>query len=118
MTSGWTPPTTSDHGLDELLRLLNQANVIVHAFDGVISHWSAGCEAMYGWRRDEAVGMVIHNLLATQFSEPVDQIRAALRTVGTWKGELIHRHKRGHMVPVSSQLSCSALGSSDNLVIV
>ena len=118
MIRGWTPPLTSDHGLDEVVRVLDQATIIVHGFDAPITRWSSGSENLYGWSREEAVGKIVNELLATEYPEPADFIRHALRTNGTWRGELIHRHKRGYAIPVSSQISCMAIGTVDNLVVV
>lgn len=43
------PPVIGDEGLDEIARVLDGANVIVHGFDGIISRWTTGCEQLYGW---------------------------------------------------------------------
>jgi len=118
MSPASMPPVTSDHGLDELVRILNEATIIVHGFDRPITRWSAGAERLYGWSSREAVGKIVSELLATEYPEPADFIRHALRSRGSWRGELIHRHKRGHMIPVSSHITCMGLGSADNLVVV
>jgi PAS domain S-box-containing protein len=118
MTPGWTPPLTSEEGLDEVVRVLDQATIIVHGFDAPITRWSSGSERLYGWTRQEAVGRIVSEMLATEYPEPADSIRHSLRTRGTWRGEMIHHHKRGHAVPISSQMSCMAIGSPSNLVIV
>jgi PAS domain S-box-containing protein len=118
MTLGWTLPLTSEQGLDEVVRTLDQANIIVHGFDGVISRWSSGSAALYGWSREEAVGRVVNELLATNYSEPVEDILSCLKSEGAWKGELMHRHKRGHSIPVSCQMSCTGVMAPDNLAIV
>lgn len=60
-----TKPATETE-LVEIARLLDGANLIIHGFDGVISRWTGGCETLYGWSREEAVGQVVHELLATQ----------------------------------------------------
>lgn len=54
---------TSDFSLDEITRVLDSANIIVHGVDGIIRRWTSGCEALYGWTREEAVGRVVHELL-------------------------------------------------------
>jgi PAS domain S-box-containing protein len=92
-----------DEGLDEIARVLDGASVIVHGLDGVVKHWTTGCEQLYGWRRAEAVGQVVHNLLATVFPEPLEDIRTQVANLGTWQGELAHRHKDGHTVSAASR---------------
>jgi PAS domain S-box-containing protein len=118
MSPDFVLPVTSQQGLDELVRTLDQATIIVHGFDRPIQRWSSGAERLYGWSREEAVGAIVSELLATEYAEPSDNIRFALRSRGAWRGELVHRHKRGHLVPVSSHITCMRLVSSDELVVV
>ncbi|WP_216849908.1 PAS domain-containing sensor histidine kinase [Acidisoma sp. L85] len=94
---------TSGHSLDEIVRILDSANIIVHGFDGVISRWTTGCEELYGWSREEAVGRIVHEFLETDFLEPLESIRAHLRDSDIWKGELTHRHKDGRAIFVASR---------------
>lgn len=94
---------TSEFSLDEIARILDSANIIVHGFDGVITRWTSGCEDLYGWTRAEALGRVAHDLLETVFPEPLADIVADLRRQGIWKGELTHRHKDGHLIFVASR---------------
>src|SRR5262249_47248176 len=77
---------------EEILRERNQAlelaPVIIRDFDGRIVMWNKSCEALYGYRSDEAVGVASHKLLATSFPEPLPQIEEQLRRKGTWRGQL------------------------------
>ena len=93
-----SPQWTSREDLDAALRLLNHANLIVHRLEGTIFGWSAGCEALYGWTRQEAVGKVIHQLLSTRFPKPREEICAEVLSAGVWEGEILHKHKEGHTV--------------------
>jgi len=108
----------ADRALDEIVTVLDGANIIVHGFDGVISRWSGGCEELYGWTREEAVGQVVHRLLATVFPQPVEEVRAHLRDFGSWKGELTHRHKDGHLLSIAARLITPRLGPASVPVIV
>jgi len=108
----------ADRALDEIVTVLDGANIIVHGFDGVISRWSGGCEELYGWTREEAVGQVVHRLLATVFPQPVEEVRAHLRDFGSWKGELTHRHKDGHLLSIATRLITPRLGPASVPVIV
>ncbi|AYG63583.1 hybrid sensor histidine kinase/response regulator [Rhizobium jaguaris] len=90
-------------GLEEIARVLDGANIIIHGFDGVIGRWTTGCERLYGWSREEAVGRVVHELLATVTPEPLDQIRQTVARHGVWQGELVHRHKDGRPIVVASR---------------
>ncbi|MDL2405913.1 PAS domain S-box protein [Rhizobium calliandrae] len=92
-----------ESGLEEIARVLDGANIIIHGFDGVISRWTSGCEQLYGWSREEAVGQVVHDLLATVLPEPLDRIRETVARHGVWQGELVHRHKDGRPIVVASR---------------
>jgi len=86
-----------------MVHVLDGADILIHGFDGKITHWSIGCENMYGWARDEAVGQQVHDLLESVPSEPHDDIRSQLRTRGFWQGELVQRHKTGRPIHVASR---------------
>ncbi|MBB3166096.1 hypothetical protein FHS25_006612 [Rhizobium laguerreae] len=98
-----SPRTALPQELDAMVHVLDGADIVVHRFDGTITHWSIGCENMYGWAREEAVGEKIHDLLATKFPEPAENIRDQLKSRGFWQGEITHRHKSGHDIHVASR---------------
>ncbi|WP_454854594.1 PAS domain S-box protein [Rhizobium binxianense] len=103
MNGEMTTRLTTETELDEIARLLDGANVVIHDFEGVISRWTSGCEALYGWSREDAVGKVIHELLATRFPKPLDEIREAVRRDGVWEGEVVHRHKDGRPLFIATR---------------
>jgi PAS domain S-box-containing protein len=90
-----------DH-LRALTGALDQSTVLVRRWDGTIDHWTAGCETLYGWKAEEAVGQIAHVLLEATFPEPIEQIEDELRASGTWKGELEHVRRDGSRVLVST----------------
>ncbi|MEZ2128183.1 MULTISPECIES: PAS domain S-box protein [unclassified Sinorhizobium] len=94
---------TTETELDEIARVLDEANLIVHGFDGVISRWTGGCENLYGWSRKEALGQVVHKLLSTTFPKALDEIHAEVRNRGSWQGEIVHRHKDGRTIFVATR---------------
>ncbi|NNH85986.1 PAS domain S-box protein [Rhizobium laguerreae] len=98
-----SPRTALPQELDAMVHVLDGADIVIHRFDGAITHWSIGCENMYGWAREEAVGEKIHDLLATKFPEPAENIRDQLKSRGFWQGEITHRHKSGHDIHVASR---------------
>lgn len=87
--------------LRALAGALDQSTVIVRRWDGTIEHWTAGCERLYGWSAEEAVGQVAHTLLKTKFPEPLDEIQQQLLQLGSWKGELEHVKRDGSRLLVS-----------------
>ncbi|MGV2130810.1 PAS domain S-box protein [Agrobacterium vitis] len=89
--------------LDVLIELLDDANVIVHGMDGIIRRWTAGCEQLYGWSSEEAVGRIVHELLATEFPLPLPELRNKVSREGQWSGEVVHRHKNGSRLFVATR---------------
>ena len=55
---------------------------------------------MYGFEAEEVMGRVIHELFATRFPEPLEQIKQKLNTAGRWSGELTHTRKDGSKITV------------------
>jgi PAS domain S-box-containing protein len=81
---------------DERQRLLDRmslATIMVRDFDGPIIFWTHGCETLYGWTAEEAVGQSSHKLLRTIYPEPLVEIETTLRRDGVWHGELRNRTK-------------------------
>jgi len=91
----------NDERLRELLNTIHLAAVFVRGLDGRIRFWSRGCERLYGWTADEAVGRSAHELLDTIFPEPLADIEATLRQAGEWQGDVRHRRKDGSVLTVS-----------------
>ena len=81
----------------QLVHLSHDA-IFVRRFDGVIESWNRGAQELYGFGREEAIGRISHELLATSFSQPLAEIEAELRSGGCWAGELRQRTKDGRLV--------------------
>ena len=88
--------------LREQAKVLDLAQVIVRDPQSHIVLWNLGAEKLYGYTRQEAIGKLSHELLETQFPEPVAQIEEELDRTGTWQGELVHRKRDGSQVIVAS----------------
>jgi PAS domain S-box-containing protein len=88
--------------LREQAQVLDLAQVMVRDIQGHIVLWNSGAEKLYGYTREEAVGRISHELLQTQFPEPLEQIEERVARTGTWEGELIHRKRDNSRIIVSS----------------
>ena len=87
----------------ELLDLAHDAILVRDLKDKTIRFWNRGAEAMYGWRREETGGRVPHELLQTDFPEPLKQIEETVLREGHWEGELIHIKRDGTRITVASR---------------
>lgn len=92
----------SDFPFEDLVKLASDA-ILIRDTDGTIRFWNAGAERLYGWSAAEAVGRSSHELLATRFPIPLDEINATLTRTRTWEGLLRHRAASGAEVIVASR---------------
>jgi two-component system cell cycle sensor histidine kinase/response regulator CckA len=77
--------------------------IFVRDLDGIVTYWSAGAAALYGWTKAEAQGRVAHELLHTEFPQPLADIEAAVIQGGAWEDELIHTRRDGERLIVASR---------------
>jgi PAS domain S-box-containing protein len=85
-----------------LLDLAHDA-ILVRELDDRIIFWNRGAEEMYGWKKDEALNTVAHELLQTRFPAPLEKIKAEALSASRWDGELIQRRRDGSLVYVISR---------------
>lgn len=81
----------------------NRDSVITRTLGGKITAWNRYAEELYGWTKEEAIGKVSHNLLHTQFPQPLEQIDAELVQNERWEGKLVHVTRDGRRVVVESR---------------
>ncbi|SIP88639.1 PAS domain-containing sensor histidine kinase [Bosea sp. TND4EK4] len=108
----------SQQSLDEIFALLDDANIVVHNVEGQISRWSRGCERLYGWTAEDVIGRNVHEVLQSEFPQPLDEVMASLRQNGTWKGEITQRHRDGRVIYVVSRWVAVHDGGPDDLIVL
>jgi PAS domain S-box-containing protein len=77
-------------------QVLDQVGLAVIATDadGVVTTWNARAEALYGWRREEAVGRHISELTVPSDEQKVaEEIMGSLQRGETWQGAFRLRRK-------------------------
>jgi PAS domain S-box-containing protein len=88
----------------QLLDLTHDSVFVRDPRDAIV-FWNRGAEELYGWKRDEVIGAITHNVLHTVFPRPLETIKEELRQTGHWEGELVHTRKDGTQVAVASRWS-------------
>ncbi len=97
-----TERRATEERLKALTSALDLSTVFVRELDGTITHWTSGCERLYGWSTEDAVGIVSWELLKTVFPQPLEVIRQQLLRSGYWRGELGQTKRDGSYVYVSA----------------
>jgi len=81
---------------------LSEDPIFAWDVDSGIMQWNAGCERLYGYSRDQALGQSPHDLLRTVHPVPIEEFHKQLVGHGQWAGELRHRVRDGREVVVES----------------
>ena len=89
---------------------------MTRTMEGRINFWNHSAEELYGWRKEEAIGRVSHDLLQTQFPKPLEEIESELVRNGRWEGKLVHTTRDGGRVVVESRWTLELKGQSGALV--
>jgi PAS domain S-box-containing protein len=89
--------------LEQVVRLLDLAPLLVKDLEERITYWSAGCYSLYGYTKEQALGQLSHELLKTSFPQPLEQIRSTLLGTGRWRGEFAHVTADGREIWVRSE---------------
>jgi len=79
--------------------------IIARDVDGRINYWNQGATESYGYSREEALGKISYELLATKFPAPRAEIEDRVLQTGRWDGELLQTVKDGSEITVSSRWS-------------
>jgi PAS domain S-box-containing protein len=85
--------------LARLIELSHEAIIVRSLADGILL-WNRGCEELYGYSQDEALGKDSHQLLKTANALTGAALENLLQTEGTWSGELVRTAKDGTKVYV------------------
>jgi hypothetical protein len=88
-----------DH--DGLLELLPDA-VVGWDGDRRIIAWNRAASALYGYRREAALGRRPAELFSTHFPMPLVEIIETLADTGQWRGVLVQHHQDGHEITIES----------------
>jgi two-component system, chemotaxis family, CheB/CheR fusion protein len=91
---------------------LSRVPVLIWEFDGAILEWNRGCEELYGYTHEEAIGKRKQELLKTEVpGSSFEEATNKLREEGIWSGELLHHTKDGRVVTVDAVMQVESVGS-------
>ncbi|HEY5837637.1 MAG TPA: PAS domain S-box protein [Pyrinomonadaceae bacterium] len=93
----------AEEALKEQARILDLVPVVIHDLTDRIIFWNTGSEQMYGWKAEEALDKVTHNLLKTEFPRPLEEIKARVLSRGHWEGELVHTTQDDRRLVIAGQ---------------
>ncbi|MFL1529110.1 ATP-binding protein [Pseudomonas sp. O230] len=95
--------------LQEQVRMLAQTHdaIIVRDMNGIITTWSPGAEALYGWSKAQAIGQDFRKLLRPQLTLTWEKVMNSLIETGRWEGEVVEHRRDGTAVTVLSRCSLS-----------
>ena len=79
--------------------------ILVWELDGSIRYWNRGATVLYGYKKEEAVGRVSHELLQTTCSGSLEGAISTLRENGVWEGEFLHTAKDGRRFSVETRMT-------------
>jgi diguanylate cyclase (GGDEF)-like protein/PAS domain S-box-containing protein len=81
---------------NELLDQID-ASVVCADMSGVVISWNRGAEALYGWRREEAIGRMARDLVVPDDASAAERLASKVVAEGRWDGELVVRRKDGSL---------------------
>jgi len=83
---------------------LSYEPIFTWQLDGGILEWNKGCEQLYGYDRDQAMGRISHELLKTESHlSSANEYQDELKRDGQWSGVLRHIASDGREVWVESR---------------
>jgi PAS domain S-box-containing protein len=86
----------------DLLELATEA-IIVRDWQGRVEFWNSGAETVYGWKREEVLGQMLHDILKTRFPAPFDDVKMTLTADGRWAGNLVQITRDGREITVATR---------------
>ncbi|WP_278187371.1 PAS domain S-box protein [Microcoleus vaginatus] len=95
----------AEETLRKQAQMLDLANDTIAVLDlnGAISYWNSGAKWLYGWRKSQAIGKNIHQLLQTEWTQPFEVIQKVFFERGSWQGELVRTKADGTKITVASR---------------
>lgn len=100
-----TEQRVASQRLRQKARLIEMSHEAIFSWDleGAIVSWNRGCQELYGYTQNEAIGRSSHELLRTQHPVSLEDVVSTLKEEKEWSGEILHLAKDGTKVWVDSR---------------
>jgi two-component system, NtrC family, sensor kinase len=95
----------------ELLEVASEA-ITERGLEGNVKFWNSGAEALYGWKRDEAIGRDMHSMLKTIFPISREEVERVLQDSGSWQGNLFQTTRDGREIVVACRKTMNHEGNA------
>ncbi|MGA3287697.1 MAG: PAS domain S-box protein [Bacteroidota bacterium] len=115
-----TERKVSQEKIIEQAMLLDEAQdaIMVTDYEGRITFWNNGAELIYGWRRKQAVGSFIRDLIFdTAHSKDYDLAMEDMLQFNEWSGEQYHLNKEGKELLIQSRWKKVESASTNKKII-
>lgn len=90
--------------------------VVVTDLKGIITDWNKGSEALYGYKKEEAIGKSVSILHVPEDTDHItEEVISSVEKFGKWAGEVRMLHKDGHIGWIESM--CVPIYDSNNQTI-
>ncbi len=88
----------------DLLQNVSDA-IIATDQDNAIQIWNKAAEHIYGWKAEEVIGRMLHDVLKPEYPyQSREEVVSLLGEKGAWSGEIIHHHRNGHALSFQSSI--------------
>lgn len=114
----WSRITQSNAKRLELTRALDSAPIALTNLHGEIKHWSKGCEQLYGWTADEALGRIKHELLRSERPERWGGLTDRLLRDFSSEREVAERRRDGTILNILEQARILRAGAESEPLVV
>jgi diguanylate cyclase (GGDEF)-like protein/PAS domain S-box-containing protein len=101
-------------GLHRQAELLDKATdaILVVDMHWRVRYWNKGAERLYGWTSEEAIGKHAEEIFGYT-AQALHERAACILETGAWAGEIVQRHRDGHLLTVESH--CTAVKEENGL---
>lgn len=116
-----TERKVSQEKILEQAMLLDEAQdaIMVTDYQGRLTFWNNGAELIYGWRRKQAVGSFIRDIIFdTAHSKDYDLAMEDMLQFNEWNGEQYHLNREGKELLIQSRWKKVESGSTNKKVIL